>query len=133
MAEERDRWVYAVDEAANGAQVVVDHDPDQPRTKDLVPLDRAAAEAGVRQLRRHLDGLPKFAQHAMNGAASSAGQLSDDRLQRLAELIQNADDLGASDAYFVIDEANSRLLFAHNGTGLTLHDVHGAQPYLVNL
>lgn len=131
MAEERDRWVYAVDEAVHAAQVVVDHDPDQPRTRDLVPQDLAAAEAGIRQLRRHLDGLPKFAQHAMQGAASSAGQLSDDRLQGLAELIQNADDVGASDACFVIDEANSQLFFAHNGTGLTLHDVLAlAVPWL---
>jgi len=89
MTEERDRWVYTVDQAAQAAQVVVDHDPDQPRTQVLLPRDRAAAEAGIRQLRRHLDGLPKFARHAMQGAASSAGQLSDDRLQGLAELIQN--------------------------------------------
>lgn len=131
VAEKRDRWEYAVDEAAGAAQVVVDHDPDQPRTQDLVPRDRPAAEAGVRELRRHLDGLPKFAQHAMQGAASSAGQLSDDRLQGLAELIQNADDLGATGAYFVVDEASSRLLFAHNGTGLTLHDVLAlAVPWL---
>ena len=78
-----------------------------------------------------LRSLPASIRSALEGAESSAGHLSDDRLQGLAELIQNADDLGASDAVFAVDEAGSRLLFRHNGDGLTLHDVWGlAIPWL---
>jgi hypothetical protein len=110
---------------------VADHDPVTPRTQDLIPHDAAAAAEGIRQLKQHLEGLPKFVQRAMEGAAGSAGQLSDDRLQGLAELIQNADDLAATHAYLAIDATNSRLLFAHDGSGLTLHDVLAlAVPWL---
>ncbi|WP_124778990.1 MULTISPECIES: sacsin N-terminal ATP-binding-like domain-containing protein [Micromonospora] len=131
MANETDVWVFTADEAKRAAQVVADHDPDAPRTQILMPHDAAAAAASVLELRAHLERLPMFVQRALEGAASSAGQLSDDRLQGLAELIQNADDLGATDAYFTVDETNSRLLFAHNGGGLTLHDVLAlAVPWL---
>ena len=46
-------------------------------------------------------------------------------------MIQNADDLGATSAEFFVDETRNRLLFQHNGAGLSLHDVWAlAIPWL---
>ena len=131
MANESDVWVFSADEAEQVAQVVVDYDPATPRTQKLVPRNVQAASRGARHLTAQLKRLPKSILSSLEGAETSAGQLSDDRLQGLAELIQNADDLGATHAYFAVDEVNSRLLFAHNGAGLTLHDVWAlAIPWL---
>ena len=123
--------VFSADEAGDLAVVVVDHDPGTPRQALLVPADREAATAGVRELAERLRGLPKSIRSALRSATDNAGFLSDDRLQGLAELIQNADDLGATHAHVAVDEVGSRLLFGHNGAGLTLHDVWAlAIPWL---
>src|SRR5262245_4888284 len=131
MATRPERWVFTAEEAADVVQLVIHHDPTMTRTHTLIPADEAAAAAGVTELAAQLRSLPASIRSALGGAESSAGHLSDDRLQGLAELIQNADDLGATDAAFAVDEAESRLLFRHNGAGLTLHDVWGlAIPWL---
>ena len=75
--------------------------------------------------------LPRSIRSALKRATDNAGYLSDDRLQGIAELIQNADDLGATEARLTVDVRISRLLFGHNGDGLTLHDVWAlAIPWL---
>ena len=126
-----ERRIFAAEEASELAGAVVDHDPGTPRDAMLVPGDRAAAAAGVRELAVRLKGLPRSIRSALKRASDSAGFLSDDRLQGIAELIQNADDLRATHAYIAVDTAGSRLLFQHNGAGLTLHDVWAlAIPWL---
>ena len=113
------------------ARAVVHHGPGTPRSELLVPQDAAAAAAGVHELAVQLENLPESIRAALQSARDNAGYLSDDRLQGIAELIQNADDLGAADVYLAVDQLNSRLLFGHNGTGLTLHDVWAlAIPWL---
>ena len=122
---------FSADKAGELARAVVHHDPGIPRTELLVPQDAAAAAAGVRELAVQLENLPKSIRAALQSARDNAGYLSDDRLQGIAELIQNADDLGATNAYVAVDSLNSRLLFRHNGMGLTLHDVWAlAIPWL---
>ncbi len=126
-----ERRIFSADDAVELARLVVDHDPDTPRTHLLVPEDAAAAAAGVRELAAQLQYLPRSIRAALKRASDSAGYLSDDRLQGVAELIQNADDLGATEACLTVDVENSRLLFGHNGDGLTLHDVWAlAIPWL---
>lgn len=123
--------VFSADESADLASQVVDHDPGSPREALLVPADRDAATAGVQELAKRLQGLPRSIRSALKSATDNAGFLSDDRLQGLAELIQNADDLGATHARFAVDTVGARLLFGHNGAGLTLHDVWAlAIPWL---
>jgi hypothetical protein len=118
-----ERRTFSAGEAGEFARLVVDHDPNTPRTHLLVPEDAAAADAGVRELARQLQYLPRSIRSALKRASDSAGYLSDDRLQGIAELIQNADDLGATEARLTVDAKSSRLLFGHNGDGLTLHDI----------
>lgn len=122
---------FSADHAREMAGVVVDHDPGTRRTHLLVPEDKAAADAGVMELAARLRGLPRSIRSALKRASDSATFLSDDRLQGIAELIQNADDLEATEAVIAVDATSSRLLFRHNGTGLTLHDVWAlAIPWL---
>jgi hypothetical protein len=126
-----ERRTFSADEAGGFARLVVDHDPNTPRTQLLVPEDAAAAAAGVRELAAQLQYLPRSIRSALKRASDSAGYLSDDQLQGIAELIQNADDLGAAEARLTVDVKNSRLLFGHNGACLTLHDIWAlAIPWL---
>ena len=131
MAERREQRTFTADDAEYRAHEVVHHDPATPRAHSLVPTNGAAADAGARALSAELQALPASIRNALANADSSAGHISEDRLQGIAELIQNADDLGATIAEFTVDEIGSRLMFRHNGSGLTLHDVWAlAIPWL---
>lgn len=131
MAKRREVQTFSADDAKSCAHEVVHHDPALPRAYALVPANRTAADAGVTALSAELHALPASIHNALANAESNAGHISEDRLQGLAELIQNADDLGATLAEFTVDEADSRLMFRHNGSGLTLHDVWAlAIPWL---
>lgn len=131
MANQRARRTFTAAEAPACAHDVVHHDPATPRSHSLLPENPAAAAAGVIALSNELDALPASIRNALANAESSAGHISEDRLQGLAELIQNADDLGATSAEFFVDERRNRLLFRHNGEGLSLHDVWAlAIPWL---
>ena len=58
--------------------------------------------------------LPKTIAEALDGARSSGELLSSDRLQGLAEILQNADDASASEVRLVLREDD--LLVGHNGS-----------------
>ena len=88
-----------------------------------MPVDAEAASASLTALTDEFLKLPPSIRGALGRATGNAAQLSDDRLQGLAELVQNADDEGADCAHFVID--GDRLLFGHNGSDFTLPDVWG--------
>lgn len=131
MATRRKQRLFTAQDTHKEAHEVVHHDPATPRTFSLVPQDGLAADAGVEALSAKLKALPASIRNALANAESSAGHISDDRLQGLAELIQNADDLGATYAEFMVDATGSCLMFRHNGAGLTLHDVWAlAIPWL---
>ncbi|MEW2427788.1 hypothetical protein AB0877_07235 [Micromonospora sp. NPDC047644] len=131
MASELTPRFFTAHEASEVAHLVADHDPETPRTVALLPEDETAADAGVIALVERLHSLPKSIRSALKRAGDSAAYLSDDRLQGLAELIQNADDLGATETTIAVDSRGSRLLFSHNGAALTLHDVWAlAIPWL---
>ncbi len=131
MAIRREQRIFTIEDTQRCAREVVHYDPATARTFSLVPQDGAAADAGVTALSDEIKSLPASIRNALANAESSAGHISDDRLQGLAELIQNADDLGATSAEFAVDATGSRLMFRHNGAGLTLHDVWAlAIPWL---
>jgi hypothetical protein len=123
MASVTTARIFSVQEADEAAHLVADHDPETPRVIALLPENEAAADAGVLALVDRLHALPQSIRSALKRAGDSAAYLSDDRLQGLAELIQNADDLGATEATIAVDSSASRLLFSHDGDALTLHDV----------
>ena len=118
-----DFWRFEAGEATDAAREVVHHDPDTLWERIPVPADADAASASLSALAAEFLKLPPSIRGALGRAAGNAAQLSDDRLQGLAELLQNADDEGADAAYFLVDD--NRLLFGHNGNDFTLPDVWG--------
>lgn len=116
-------WKFGATEAAEAAGEVVHHDPDALWDRIPIPADGDAASACLSALADEFRKLPPSIRGALGRATSNAAQLSDDRLQGLAELLQNADDEGADTAFFLVEDG--RLLFGHNGDDFTVPDVWG--------
>ena len=93
------------------------------------PQGRKAARAAVLRLRERFDEVPRFIADALDGARSSGELLSDDRLQGLAEVLQNADDANASEVRLLLREDD--LVVGHDGDPVRLRHVLGlATPWL---
>ncbi|XRQ09242.1 sacsin N-terminal ATP-binding-like domain-containing protein [Actinomadura welshii] len=116
-------WCFSAIEAGDAAREVVHHAPETPWQRVPVPADADAAAESVAALAVEFGKLPPSIRGALGRATTNAAQLSDDQLQGLAELLQNADDVGADAAFFLVED--DRLLFGHNGSDLTLPDVWG--------
>ena len=111
-------------EAAN--RFFNNHEPDGEDSYE--PENGRSAQAAVLRLGELFDGLPRVITEALNGARSSGELLSSDRLQGLAELLQNADDTNASEVRFVLREND--LLMGHDGDPVRLKHVVGlATPW----
>ena len=92
------------------------------------PRSLPAARAAVRRLGELLEQLPGSVADALEAAGSSGELLSSDRLQGLAEILQNADDTGASEVRLLLRDDD--LLMSHNGEEMRLHHVLGvAMPW----
>ena len=93
------------------------------------PKDRGTARAAVLRLQERFDEVPKFIADALDGARSSGELLSDDRLQGLAEILQNADDANASEVRMLLRKDD--LIVGHDGDPVRLRHVLGlATPWL---
>ncbi len=93
------------------------------------PSDRLSAEAAVRRFGFLFAKLPGTAAKAMDNARSSGDLVSSDRLQGLAEIVQNADDVHATEIRVLLKEAE--LFVSHNGDCVRLpHVLALATPWL---
>lgn len=93
------------------------------------PSDRLTAEAAVRRFGALFAKLPGIATAVMDGARSSGELVSSDRLQGLAEIVQNADDVHATEVRVLLE--GTELLVSHNGDGMHLrHVLAVATPWL---
>ena len=93
------------------------------------PQDRRTARAAVQRLGELFGRIPRSIATALDAARSSGELLSSDRLQGLAEILQNADDAGASQVRLVLREKD--LLMGHNGNAVRLpHVLALAMPWL---
>ena len=102
------------------------HEPDGEDIYE--PENGKSAQAAVLRLGELFDGLPRIIAEALDGARSSGELLSSDRLQGLAELVQNADDANASEVRLVLREND--LLMGHDGDPVRLKHVVGlATPW----
>ena len=92
------------------------------------PRSLLAARAAVRRLGELFEQLPGSVADALEAAGSSGELLSSDRLQGLAEILQNADDTGASEVRLLLRDDD--LLMSHNGEEMRLRHVLGvAMPW----
>ncbi len=87
------------------------------------PRDASEARRAVEEFARLFEDLPGIARVSMGGSQDAAETLSEDRLQGLAEIVQNADDVGATRVDFYI--AKEHLFAVHNGTPVALSNVLG--------
>ena len=93
------------------------------------PPDIQSAYAATRRLSELFDELPGAITSALGSARDSAELLSSDRLQGLAEIIQNADDVEATEVRIIL--RSSELRVSHNGNPVRLRHVLGlATPWL---
>ena len=93
------------------------------------PSDSRTANAAVRRLGELFDKLPGAIATALDAARISGELLSSDRLQGLAEIVQNADDVEASEVRILLKPRE--LLVGHNGTPVRLSHILGlATPWL---
>ncbi len=92
------------------------------------PSDLRTAEAAVRRLGKLFEELPGVAANMMEGARDSGEMLSSDRFQGLAEIVQNADDVEASQIRLCLRPTD--LLISHDGLPIRLKHVLGlATPW----
>ena len=93
------------------------------------PRSYEEAAVAVRRLNQILEDLPEAAKRALRAAAANASLLSSDRFQGLSEIVQNADDAGASQVQIVLRP--KELLVSHDGRPVRLNHVIGfATPWL---
>ncbi len=93
------------------------------------PTDPPAAEAAVRRLGKLFNDLPGAIAEALDAARDSGDLLSSDKLQGISEIIQNADDVDASQARIVLGPTD--LWVGHDGSPVRLRHVLGlATPWL---
>ena len=111
-------------DARNAAEQVFEDSP-----PSFEPTNINEAQAAVRRLGQLFEELPGLMKKVLVGAKSSGSQHSADRLQGLAEIVQNADDVEASQIRILL-RANE-LLLSHDGTPVHLPEVAGlATPWL---
>ena len=93
------------------------------------PTSLPAAEAAVRRLGERFNGLPGAIVEALDAARASGDLISSDKLQGISEIIQNADDVDASQVWFVLGSTD--LWVGHDGSPVQLRHVLGlATPWL---
>ena len=102
------------------------------RNGDTVPYcepnDLPAAEAAVRRLGERFNDLPGYIAEALDAARDSGDLLSSDKLQGISEIIQNADDVDASQVRLVLRPTD--LWVGHDGKPVQLRHVLGlATPW----
>ena len=93
------------------------------------PPDTETAWTAVQHLGELFGEIRPAIAAALDAARASGAQLSSDQLQGLVEIIQNADDVGATEVRFLLRP--TELLACHNGTPVRLEHVMSlATPWL---
>lgn len=118
MSETFNRKEDEIAQAVEAANAVFD-DPDAPLSFE--PTTFEAARAAVEQLGVRLATLSGTARLLVEGARQGGEMLSNDRLQGLSEIAQNAEDVGATSLTFKLSD--SELIASHNGQPVTLKNV----------
>lgn len=92
--------------------------PIDPRTPEF-------ADAALAELQLLRDSTPGILKDVLDGAEIGAGQLDVDPMHGLAELVQNADDLGATEIIMSVRSRGAKrdLVAVHNGRPVCLRDV----------
>lgn len=119
------------DSGARAARMIWE---DQPGVDDLIdPRTPEFADAVITELASALASSPGAIKKMMRGAAAAAEDLNVEPFQGLTEVIQNADDLRASEVRFAFRDTDvgRELLIVHDGQPVTCQHVLGmALPFV---
>jgi hypothetical protein len=118
-------------EARRAARLVWSSHPSAKDFKD--PRRRSFADAVIGELGEELGKTPPLIQQVMAGAASAAEDLNVEPYQGLTEVLQNADDLGATEVRFALRNEGDvqQLLIVHDGDPVTFaHVLPMTLPFL---
>ena len=85
------------------------------------PCDGRTAEAALLRFGELFDELRGIAKVVMESARNSGDLVSSDPLQGLAEIVQNADDVDATEVRLLLEP--TELLVSHNGNPVRLRHV----------
>ncbi|MCY3802050.1 MAG: hypothetical protein OXG46_10770 [Chloroflexi bacterium] len=114
---------------AKEAAELIFHAPDPDAVADYEPRNTEEVNAAIRRFAELFDGLPGLVTRVLDAARDSGDLVSSDRLQGLAEIVQNADDAGASQVRLCL--RSNELLVSHDGNPVRLEHVLGfAMPWL---
>ena len=126
LSSEDSRLIALAEEAAE--QLLDAGSDENPSVYE--PMDLPAAQAAVSRLAQGIfERPPKAIAEALAAARNSGELLSSDNLQGIAEIIQNADDVDATQVRFYLGPTD--LWVEHDGSPVMLRDVLGlAVPWL---
>ena len=108
--------------AEMAAELLLD-DEDDGAVAFYEPSNRQEADASVRRFGQLFADLRGKFRKSLEAARDSGGLLSNDRFQGLSEIVQNADDAGATEVRIYL--APSALMVSHDGKPVQLHHVLG--------
>ena len=121
--EELDRYVQDGIRRAECAAEILIRDEDDSAVAIYEPTSRQEANAAVKIFRKFFDELPGKFKKSIEAARDSGSLYSSDRLQGLSEIVQNADDAGATEVRLLLTE--TALDVSHDGKPVKLHHVLG--------
>ena len=125
--------VSIADDARRAADLVWS---DDPAAEDVIdPRLAIFAQVFVEASTQALDGVVGLIRRSLEGAGRSAEGANVDPFQGLVEIVQNADDLDATEVRIQLRATadGGQLLVAHNGRPVTCHHVPGlVLPYVTS-
>ena len=128
MREAEIKDTEGIARSREAAELLFDAEDDRPLDV-YEPRNIREANAAIRRFDQLLQGQSGLMKRVLRGASGSANLLSGDRLQCLAEIMQNAADAGASQVRLLLTPTD--LLATHDGRPVRLNDLLGfATPWL---
>ena len=121
--EELDSYAKDGIRRAERAAEILIHEEDDRAVATYEPSNRQEANAAVRKFGQLFDELPGKFKKSIEAARDSGSLHSSDRLQGLSEIVQNADDTGATEVRLLLTE--TALDVSHDGNPVRLHHVLG--------
>ena len=121
--EELDNYVQDGIRRAERAAEILIQDEDDRAVAIYEPSNRQEANAAARRLGQLFDEIPGKFKKSIEAARDSGSLYSSDRLQGLSEIVQNADDAGATEVRLLLTE--TALDVSHDGNPVKLHHVLG--------
>ena len=122
MSETDGNPISGIALSEKAAEVLLD-DEDDSAVATYEPTNREEANAAIRRFGQLFNDLRGKFRKSFEAARDSGSLLSSDRFQGISEIVQNADDAGASQVRILVTPTG--LIVSHDGKPIQLHHVLG--------